>query len=136
MLFAFQFVAAFGALVLTGGVSAAQLPVAPPPHPTLDELVKEYKRLGLPIPSPKVELVRGEWKLPNGNRTYLALRHPAATPGDGPHYQTGAAYRIGQPVREEAVKPVPTALEGAPPVDGICFVVQCKLRGYLFSALR
>ncbi len=37
-------------LCLAASAAAAQLPVAPAPHPTLDELAKEYRRCGLPVP--------------------------------------------------------------------------------------
>ena len=36
----------------------AQPPTAPPPHPPLAELVKEYVRLGLPLPPPDAPLVK------------------------------------------------------------------------------
>jgi hypothetical protein len=61
MMLAFHFVAAFSlALLLFGSAKAQQVPTAPPPHPALDEVVKEYKRFGLPLPPPKAQLVRIE----------------------------------------------------------------------------
>ena len=36
--------------------AGAQVPVAPAPHPTLDELVKLYQHLGLRLPPPEAPL--------------------------------------------------------------------------------
>ena len=49
---------AVAAILFSQGTSVAQLPTAPPPHPTLNEVVKEYLRLGLPLPPANAELVR------------------------------------------------------------------------------
>jgi len=46
------------AAVALGGAALAQPPTAPPPHPTLEGLVREYRRLGLPLAPPDAELVR------------------------------------------------------------------------------
>jgi len=127
---AFRLVAGFTTLFLAHATALAAPPVAPPPHPALDEVVKEYRRLGLPIPSPKAELVRVT-VYPQETRTYLALRHPPSAPGKSPHYQTNTDSRWAlKPYQEVIVPAIPASLEGAPPWDGICFVVQCKLRGW------
>lgn len=47
------------ALLLPASPAAlAQLPVAPPPHPTLIHVAKEYERFKLPLPKPGWKLVR------------------------------------------------------------------------------
>jgi hypothetical protein len=43
------------------GAATGQVPTAPPPHPALDEVVKEYRRLGLPLPPRGAKLVRINW---------------------------------------------------------------------------
>ena len=53
-----RLLAAVGLLALAAPASPAQPGVAPPPHLPLDELVKEHRRLGLPVPPPNAELVR------------------------------------------------------------------------------
>jgi hypothetical protein len=57
--------AALAVVLLTRADAAAQVSVAPPPHPALVEVVKEYQRLGLPVPPPGAEFVRIErWHFP------------------------------------------------------------------------
>lgn len=53
-----RFVATMIATLLFCGVTSAQVEVAPPPHPTLDEVVKEYLRLELPLPPKDADLVQ------------------------------------------------------------------------------
>ncbi|HEY2911586.1 MAG TPA: hypothetical protein VGI99_15145, partial [Gemmataceae bacterium] len=57
-------------------LAPARLPVAPPPHPTLDGLVEEYKRLGLPLPPPNAELMRTV----HGGRQWLGFRWESGAP--------------------------------------------------------
>ena len=57
----------------------AQPQVTPPPQLALDELVKEYKRCGLPVPPPEAELVRVKWYL-GDKPCFLALRYPPTKP--------------------------------------------------------
>jgi hypothetical protein len=45
-------------LLAASSAATAQVEVAPPPHPTLDEVVKEYLRLELPLPPKDAVLVR------------------------------------------------------------------------------
>ena len=45
-------------LLLLPRAAAAQVEVAPPPHPALDEVMKEYLRLELPLPRKDAVLVR------------------------------------------------------------------------------
>lgn len=125
------------ALLLAHGVASAQLPVAPAPHPTLDELVKEYQRWGLPIPSADSELVRLSWGNSEAGWDQLAFRHPKAKPGDAPRYLMGSEWWLPNfpnypPTSEMLVKPVPSALEGARGggSDWLCVAVQCKIRGW------
>jgi hypothetical protein len=111
-------------VVLTGAPAAAQLPVAPEPHLALDELVKEYKRLGLPFPPPNAELVRFRY----------ANNQPAEL---GFHViRPGLRERIGA---YERVKPEPAALRDVEPryaADFLCLPVQCRERGWNdFAAL-
>lgn len=88
-----RLVAAFAAVLLLHVAADAQPPTAPPPHLALDELVKEYQRLGLPLPPKNAEVVRIDWYLRREtyrevpeDRFILAFRVPPAKPGDRPRY--------------------------------------------------
>jgi hypothetical protein len=58
MTLALRFVAICSAVLFACAAAGAQPPAAPEPHLALDGLVKEYKRLGLPLPPANAELVR------------------------------------------------------------------------------
>jgi hypothetical protein len=118
-----RFVTACSALLLSSATASAQLPVAPEPHLALDELVKEYKRLGLPLPPPNAELVRFRY----ANRPAELGFHVI-----GP----GLRQRIGA---YERVKPETAALRDVEPhlvMDFLRLAVQCRERGWNeFAAL-
>jgi hypothetical protein len=81
MALALRFVAVCSAVLLACAAADAQPPAAPEPHLALDELVKEYKRLGLPLPPANAELVRVE-------KPHLWLPTPGAR-ALGPEPRTG-----------------------------------------------
>jgi hypothetical protein len=70
----------------------AQLPVAPELRPTLDELVKEYQRCGLPVPPKDAELVRF--------KDSLGFRDPAAKPGEPSRCLVGISWEELLPEEE------------------------------------
>jgi hypothetical protein len=108
----------------------AQLPIAPEPHPTLDELVKEFKRYGLPIPPKNAELVR----ITMGFSEYLGFRCPPLKPGDDPRFLAGSDYLEFRSFDSSTgVKPTLVALEGLTlrwSSDLLCLAVQCRMRGW------
>ncbi len=128
MVLTLRFVAACAAVLLAGGPAVAQLPVAPEPHLALDELVKEYKRLGLPLPPPNAELVRLKWT--PDTPPCLGFQLPPAKPGDDPQHLIGVrAYRYPP---GERVKNGAEALRDVEPTwvaDLLCTTAQCRVLG-------
>jgi hypothetical protein len=133
MALALRFLAICSVMLFACGSASAQKPVAPEPHLALDELVKEYKRLGLPLPPANAELVRVK---ATNYPDQLGFRIPAGS-GGYPKYLVGAEYTTWE--TDEPVKPDADALRDIEPlwvVDWICLAVQCRERGWNeFAAL-
>jgi hypothetical protein len=127
-----RFLFAAFALAFAPPHATAQLPVAPPPHPTLGELVEEYRRLGLPIPTPQAKLVRLSWGTAEAGGHGLTFRHPPRKPGGVVWYLTGCEWwlELNPLWQEEEVQPTASALNGDTPQGGICFAIQCKALGW------
>lgn len=114
----------------------AQPPVAPAPHPALSQLLKDYKRYGLPFPPENAELVRIKWRTQEKEeRFHLAFRIPPPKPGDEPRYLIGDWERGSQNVDPESVELVdPQSLL----IDGLempihillGIAIQCEARGW------
>jgi hypothetical protein len=127
-----RLLAAFASTLLACAPALAQKPIAPEPHLALDELVKEYKRLGLLLPPANAELVRVKtMNYPD----QLGFRIPAK-PGHYPGTVIGA-----NTWKEtcEVVKPEPAAILDVEPrwvSDYVCLAIQCRERGWNdFAAL-
>jgi hypothetical protein len=129
---------AVAALLLARSDAPAQLPVAPHPHSTLDDLVAEYRRLGLPEPPANTELVRWKWKYVDDEgftveSAGLVFRLPPKSPrGPQPYFLgDGPGYYPAEPDRVESVIPAPVALEGVPPaLEDLRLAVRCRMRGW------
>lgn len=127
-------------LLLAGGAAVAQPPIAPPPHPTLDDLVTEYLRLGLPVLPPTAELVRIDWfkfHTEGGRENWmtgnLALRLPPVQPGGVPRYWKGLITERDDvdPYWVSAVSPTSDALHRVYFVfepDPLLLAIQCRIR--------
>lgn len=130
-----RLLAAFASTLLACAPALAQKPVAPEPHLALDELVKEYKRLGLPLPPPNAELVRVKF---TNYPDQLGFRAPA-TPGESPEIVIGTDIHSSRRRTSEVVKPEPAALLDVEPrwvSDFLCLAIQCRIRGWNeFAAL-
>ena len=114
---------------------AARPHVAPAPHLALDELVKEYKRLGLPFPPPNAELVR----VKSADRPdELVFRIPTK-PGSYPDIMVGVVTHSTEGLVCVADVPELAALREVEPrlvSDLLCLAVQCRERGWNeFAAL-
>lgn len=130
--------------VLAGGVAVAQPPPAPPPVPTLREVVKEYQRLGLPLPPADAPLVRIEvWRRsledsdrPPARAYLLGFRLPPQWPGGDPRYWCGSAWATEEWYHPESVAPAaptPEALHRTADRlsgDTLAMAVACRLRGW------
>lgn len=129
-------------LLLAPRAGLAQLPVAPPPHPTLDDVVKEYLRLGLPLPPEDAELVRIH-RVFHGNpdeaeeHSYLlGFCSPPRKQFEEPRYflgwgsQWSPDYLLNRDV--ELVKPSRDAIKGRDQLslEVLCLAVHSKLRGW------
>lgn len=126
------------AALLAGGVAAAQPQVDPP----LDELVREYRRLGLHGPPPDAELIRfGYWHDNPDRLSHLAFKTPPAKPGGWPRYWVGGRTwdRPQEPGHwEEPVGDGADGLRGLEPGEHpLLLAVQCRAhgRGELAQAL-
>jgi hypothetical protein len=132
MTLSIRLVVAFSATLFAGRTAFAQLPTtAPPPHLAIDEFVKEYKRLDLPLPPANAELVRVKVVRFGYEPDELAFRIPSTTPGDNPKYLVGSTYET-LVTSAEPVKPGPDILKGVEPVhasDMLCLAVQCRVHG-------
>ena len=136
-----RLIAAFAAILLTHGTAFAQLPVAPQPHLSLDEMVKEYQRWGLPVPAQDVQLVRlkrfRELDDDIGFRL-LAFRNPPARPGAAPHPPTGDEFMFDL-FAEDAVlhRPAPADLKGVSALywEWLRLAAQFRLRGWNDAAV-
>ncbi|VTR92089.1 unnamed protein product [Gemmata massiliana] len=124
-------VAAFAAILLAHSTALAQRPIAPAPHISLDELVKEYQRLGLPVPPPEAELVRIEWF--NSDETPYVLGFRYSTPKSGTRYMVGhSGLAFVSPKRVSCVTPDPDAMRqvDVQKRNWLCLSAQCKIRGW------
>lgn len=143
------------ALVACGGVTA-QPTVAPPPRPSLNEVVKEYRRLGLPLPPPDAPLVRvGIWHQPELFmaderkhpfrpdviwKYHLGFQLSPPWPEADPRYWFGWAWEFDEwrvrdwydPRQVEPVEPTPDALWKTviEPEQAVWMAVACRLRGW------
>src|SRR5262245_42694680 len=117
-------------LLLAHGSAVAQLPTAPMPHPSLDGLVQEYRRFGLPRPPPEAELVRLKHYNNRPEEPYLLGFRIPTKPGEGDRCLVGSEYT--SPALVESVKPAVEALrdiEHTWTSDLLCLAVQCRVRG-------
>jgi hypothetical protein len=133
-------------LLLTAGLGRAQTPIAPPPHTPLDELVKEYVRLKLPLPPPDAPLVRIWFKKvnkddPDAPRIFfdaiMGFRLPPSKPGKDSRYLIGFGWPWSEkdwfdPAFVDVVEPIPDSLGSVflGHRESIPLAVQCKLRGW------
>lgn len=121
--------AAFTALLLSRGGAVAQLPTAPMPHLSLDGLVGEYKRFGLPLPPPDAEFVRLKHYNSRPDEPYLLGFRIPAKPGEDAPCLVGSEYLW--PALVEPAKPDLAALRGIEHTytsDLLCLAAQCRLR--------
>lgn len=133
-------------VLLSCSAAMAQLPTAPPPHPPFADVVKEYQRLGLPLPPPDAELVRinisqtyqdENDERPRLHESYLLGFKLAPTRlGADPRYLIGDG-RIWSnawfdPRTVKRVEPTPNALDqfSRDGIECLCLAVQCELRGW------
>ncbi len=141
----FRFAAAFAVAVLTQSTVAAQVPIAPPPHPSLDEMVEEYRRFGLPIAPKEAELVKIKWWSREGSTEdtyFLAFRIPPMKPKGEPQYLMvdGTIWRHGMDDREITLaKPILETLHQVESylTSDLWLAVECRIHGWdgLASAL-
>lgn len=139
------FVAFFGALAVGFGHVPGWPPLAPPPRPSLNEVVREYKRLGLTLPPPEAALIRiGYWRwtseYADGKRVrsyHLGFRLAPPWPGGDPRYWFGSWMSSTlwfDPRTVEPVEPTPAALSDVyMPFGGeeyIGLAIACRLRGW------
>ncbi len=135
-------------LLFAASGASAQSPTAPHPHPPLAELVKEYKRFGLPFPLPNAQLVRIErdsyfWNPEpeaGAARYNLAYRVSPVGAGHRPRYLTVSFRGVGleeieyvEPAGVETIAPTPDALQSVDLGDGhycLSLAVQFKDRGW------
>ncbi|OWK46805.1 hypothetical protein FRUB_00504 [Fimbriiglobus ruber] len=111
------------------------------PHPPLDELVKEYRRHGLPFPPSDAELVilgRPTW---DEDRVltmsyFLAFREPPAKAGGVSKCWIGFRTWDGEDIEEWRIvpaKPVVATLLSNPAVDefdSLVLAIHCNARGW------
>ena len=134
--------------LLAASGAGAQAPTAPHPHPPLAELVKEYKRFGLPFPPPNAQLVRIEQYRYTWNpeaeadeyRYDLAYRVPPVGAGDRHRYLIVYHFGFGleeleyvEPAAVEVIAPTAGALRSAYLSGGsycLSLAVHCKDRGW------
>jgi hypothetical protein len=125
--------------------AGAQPETAPQPHPSLNQLVKEYKRFGLPMPPPNAKLdlvVLGRYQEePRAPRYRFAYRVPSAKPGEYPLYLTVRYFGSGLEELEyfQSVSVTVTEIDsnigllGHVFLDGaewLTLAIQCKDRGW------
>lgn len=134
MRIAFRIIATFGATVALPGALSAQPATAPAPHFALDELVKEYKRLGLPLPPANAQLMRLKWN-PDDPPT-LGFLLPTTKPSGGPQYLIGTKtypwYPPGERVENDA--DAPKAVEPQWVSELLCTAAQCRVLGLTQAA--
>ena len=133
---------AVAAAVMMAGPVSAQPQVAPPPVPTLREVVKEYQRLALPLPPPDAPLVRITIWLATDDpdrrprRSHLlGFQLPPPWPGADPRYWCGSDFWADQwfdPRAVEPTDPTPAALDQVRMSgdDYLDLAVACRLRGW------
>ena len=88
---------AIAILLAASSAVKGQVEVAPPPHPTIDEVVKEYLRLKIPLPPKDAELVvvREPWThaLESGiSREFVFRSGRAAVPAEQQFFSVGRPY--------------------------------------------
>ncbi len=117
-------------------VAAAQTPTAPPPHLTLNEVVKEYWRHGLSLPSANAELVRIRTSNRNEESEFaLGFRVIPASPKEWPEFLMGSSFLKPWHYEPEGIElaiPHVEALRQVKlyPEQALCFAVQCQTRGW------
>lgn len=153
MIIAPRFLASALAAFLLAGFASAQVEVAPPPHPTLDDVVKEYIRLELPLAPFDAELVRreewqsfGPWVPPEQMHkrklvASLGFKLPPLREGGRPRirYFWQNLFPVDvHPHELKAVRPTAEAAAGieAEPLELASLAVQCKLLGWDELAAR
>jgi hypothetical protein len=115
--------------------------------PSLDELLKQYKELGLPLPPIDAKLVRYQWtqiETINGKsqeRKYygLAFQFKPATDSKGPSLLRGVhVERIDKKLNPQEASPEPSAADGVRIefADAIVIAAQCHSRGWNNLAQR
>lgn len=117
---------------------AAEPKVDPKILRDINDLVKEYKRHGLPLPPANAELVRIDWYHNTTDPCILAFRIPPAKLGDQPRYMIGditwRPHFDVHPATVKVVKPTLAALERTVfwgfGDEYLCFAIQCKSRGW------
>ena len=137
-----RFTSAFVIVLLAQQAGLAQLPVAPPPHATLGDVVKEYLRLELPLPPKDAELVRIAVMMrhdgDDANRWsahFLGFRLKPTRLGADSRYLIGID-ALGphwfDPYDVERADPTPDALAGIAGYGDrfLHLAVYCKLRGW------
>jgi hypothetical protein len=130
-----RFLVTLTAVLLVGGPAPAQPPTAPPPQLALAELVKEYRRFGLPVPPPDAELVRIEWWISDDMNPYvLGLRMKPAAPGADPRYLLFGHWETDD-VDRYTVEPVAPAADtlhrtNMYNADLLGLAIQCQILGW------
>lgn len=119
-----------------GDASYAQPALAPAPRVSLDELVREYKRFGLPVPPPNARLVQfrsSELALPE-----LAIEFPDSDSKRpryllGPWFSDDLYERFQKEIIVEPIQPDARAMKGAESrfcTDYLFLAAQCRLLGW------
>jgi hypothetical protein len=128
-------------ILFAARTGSAQLPQAPPPHPSLEQATKEYVRLGLPRLSEGAELVRIRWK----HQSLLCIKEPPTSAVSALRYLLPGGLALAELLGEwdgpggvdprdvDPLQPTPEALRHVDPLfhgDCIPFAFQCRLLGW------
>ncbi|OWK46806.1 hypothetical protein [Fimbriiglobus ruber] len=118
----------------------SQVPEAPMPHPPLDEVVKEYKRLGLPLPPAGMELIIIGQPVRRDDEDYLyyflAFRSPPMKANGESKYWAESSFFTPGRVDEchfVPARPVVETIRFPGLVDdslSLDLAVQCKVYGW------
>ncbi|HEY1188684.1 MAG TPA: hypothetical protein VGE74_13605 [Gemmata sp.] len=130
-----RLVVAVAVLLCTNGATLAQREVAPAPHVPLDELVKEYQRLGLPTPPPTAPLVRLKGLGNDPKADGLAFRFEPTELGGPFRYFYGSWWDEVSQESDEAevvLHPTPADLENVSDrwTDWGTLAIHFRLRGW------
>jgi hypothetical protein len=137
----------FASLLAACPAATAQVEVAPPPHATLDDVVKEYLRLKLPLPPKDAVLARREYWFPkhlmcvNGvpeeerGRNKLVCEFGFVNPSGAPRFFRGPGWDYPEDIDRSQLKnpdsPQPVHAEPWHIDEGsVAMAVVCKLRGW------